>query len=138
MMDGISVAANVIAVIQLTGSIVKICGGYIKEVKDARKDVVSLQQEVEDLREVLEKLSGLFHGTHSTKLSTSQTLVDGTIKCRSVLQDLEGKIDPGRGKKAMSKVGLRALKWPLKRTEVERIMKISTDTSRPVANCAWG
>ncbi|KAJ5141799.1 NACHT and WD40 domain protein [Penicillium atrosanguineum] len=123
MMDGISAAASVIAVIQLTGSIVKICGGYIKEVKDARKDVVSLQKEVEDLRETLEKLSGLFQGTHGMKLSTSQSLVDGTINCLSVLQDLEGKIDPGRGKKAMSKVGLRALKWPLKRTEVERIMK---------------
>ncbi|KAJ5211729.1 NACHT and WD40 domain protein [Penicillium cinerascens] len=122
-MDGISAAASVIAVIQLTGSIVKICGGYIKEVKDAPKDVVSLQKEVEDLREILEKLSGLIHGTHGTKLSTSRALVDGTINCLALLQDLEGKIDPGRGKKAMSKVGLRALKWPLKRTEVERIMK---------------
>jgi chromosome segregation ATPase len=123
MMDGISAAASVIAVIQLTGSIMKIREDYIKEVKDARKDIVSLQKEVAALREVLERLSDLSRGLQSTMLSTSQALADGTTGCLSVLQELEEKIYPGRGKKAMSKVGLRALKWPLRRTEVERVMK---------------
>lgn len=101
-MDGISAAANVIAVIQLTGNILKLCGGYIKEVKDARKDIVSLQQEVAGLREVLEKLSDFLYGIYGRKLSTHQALVDGTANCLLTLKDLEGKIDPGSGKKAMS------------------------------------
>jgi hypothetical protein len=41
-MDGLSSAVSVVAVIQLTGSLVKICGGYIQEVKDARDDIITL------------------------------------------------------------------------------------------------
>jgi hypothetical protein len=37
-MDGISSAASVIAIIQLAGSLVTICGGYIQKVKHARED----------------------------------------------------------------------------------------------------
>ena len=43
-MDGLSSAASVIAVIQLAGSIVKICGDYIQEVKKARDEILELQQ----------------------------------------------------------------------------------------------
>jgi len=38
-MDGLSLAASIIAVIQLTGSLVKLCGGYIQEVKDAQDEI---------------------------------------------------------------------------------------------------
>lgn len=51
-MDGLSSAASVIAAIQLAGSIVKICGGYIKEVKDAK----------DEIRELLETVTGLAEG----------------------------------------------------------------------------
>lgn len=84
-MDGISSAASVIAVIQLTGSIVKICGGYIQEVKEAREEIISLQQQVAGLTGILEKLSELLHGPSGTKLSTSQTLVNDTTKCLAML-----------------------------------------------------
>jgi hypothetical protein len=101
---------------------VKICGGYTKEVKDAREDIISLQQEVTGLTAVLEKLSELFRSSDSTNLPTSQTL-SNTTNCLSVLTALEEKINPGRRQKVMRGLGLRALKWPLQRNEVERVIK---------------
>jgi hypothetical protein len=53
MMDPLSCAASVIAVIQLTGSLARICGGYINKDKNARKDISDLQREISNLRVVL-------------------------------------------------------------------------------------
>lgn len=38
-MDGLSSAASVIAVVQLTGFLVKLCGGFIQKVRDARDEI---------------------------------------------------------------------------------------------------
>jgi hypothetical protein len=62
-MDGLSAAASIVAVVQVIGSIVKICGGYIKGVKDTRKDIISLKREVADLIGLLEKLGELLHSS---------------------------------------------------------------------------
>jgi hypothetical protein len=120
-MDGLSSAASVIAVIQLTGSIVKICGGYIQEVKDARDDVITLQQTVAGLEAILQALKKVLHEPGGTKLSTS-SLVNNISDCLSCLEALEEKIDQGKGKQMMKRLGIRALKWPLKRKEVDRIV----------------
>ncbi|CAI7635358.1 unnamed protein product [Penicillium manginii] len=126
-MDGLSSAASVIAVIQLAGSIVATCGGYIKGVKDAREDIIRLQHEVVSLKCILEKLADLLHGSNGFKLSTSRSLVEGINRCLEALKDLEDKIDPGKGRKLMRRLGRRALKWPIKRAEVERVV---TDLER--------
>jgi hypothetical protein len=39
---------------------VKICGGYIQEVKDARDEILELQQAVTDITGVLRELKVLF------------------------------------------------------------------------------
>jgi len=121
-MDGISSAASIIAVIQLTGSIVKICGSYIQEVKVARREIISFQQQVAELAEIFEKLSELPQKHNGTKLATSQRLVNDTTQCFAMLGVLRKKIDPGAKRKAMSRLGLRAMKWPLKRAEVDKVM----------------
>ncbi|PLB48213.1 hypothetical protein P170DRAFT_456819 [Aspergillus steynii IBT 23096] len=92
--------ASIIAVIQLTGIIVKLCGGYIREVKDARDEVLNLQR------------AGKF-------LPVSSRLASDITDCLADLQALETKLDPGKGKSLIRKVGLRALKWPLRKIEVE-------------------
>ncbi|KAL3469675.1 hypothetical protein BJX99DRAFT_268041 [Aspergillus californicus] len=123
-MEPLSCAASVIAVIQLTGSIVTICGGYIQEVKDAREDIASLQRQATSLLEIVKKLAELVNGQNGEKLSTSQTLANDTTSCKLVLTRLMERIDPENARKrtkAMRKLGFRALKWPLKRAELERM-----------------
>jgi hypothetical protein len=122
-MDGLSSAASIIAVVQLTGSIVKICGGYIQEVKDARDDIITLQRTLTGLEGVLHNLKDLLQNPQDTKLPTSSSLINNISDCTSHLQNLEEKIDPGRGKRLMRRLGFHALKWPLKRTEVNKIIE---------------
>jgi hypothetical protein len=122
-MDGISSAASVIAIIQLAGSIVKFCGGYIQEVKDARDEIFELQRTVADLAGVLQELRALLQGPNGTKLSSSHTLNDPFTKCHLTLTSLEATLDPGKGKRVMKKLGFRAWKWPLDRLYVKKIIE---------------
>lgn len=122
-MDGLSSAASVIAGIQLAGSIVKICGGYLKEVKDARDDICELQETVMDLERVLNELKIFLYGPKGAKLSSSRTLDGPVAKCCLILTVLEEMIDPGRRKKGMRKFGFRAWRWPLKRREVDKTIQ---------------
>ena len=121
-MDGLSSAASVIALIQLTGSIANICGGYIQEVKDARDNIISLQRTVAGLEGVLQKLKELLQESHETRLPTSSLLVNNISDCLLCLEAVEDKIDLGRGKRMMKRLGIRAFKWPLRRKEVDRII----------------
>ncbi|KAL4860467.1 hypothetical protein BDV12DRAFT_205020 [Aspergillus spectabilis] len=121
-MDGLSSAASVIAVIQLTGSLVKLCGGYIREVKDAREEILTLQRAITGLEGILQALQKFLQGTGNA-LPTSSRLVSDIADCLSDLQALEARLDPGKGTRLMRKMGLRALKWPLKRTDMEGVMK---------------
>ncbi|KAJ6070722.1 hypothetical protein N7467_012041 [Penicillium canescens] len=120
-MDVISSAASVIAVIQLTGSLVKICGGYIQEVKDARDEILTLQRAIVGLQGTLQDLQNFLQCNDEKALPTASRLVSNITNCLSDLRALEARLDPGKGKNLMRKVGLRALKWPLKRTEVEGV-----------------
>lgn len=122
-MDGLSSAASVIAVIQLAGSLVKLCGGYIREVKDAREEILTLEQAITGLQGTLQDLQKLLQSDNTNTLPTSSRLVSNIANCLSDLQALEARLDPGKGRRLMRKVGLRALKWPLKRTEVEGVTK---------------
>ncbi|KAL3494398.1 WD40 repeat-like protein [Aspergillus germanicus] len=122
-MDGLSSAASVIAVIQLTGSLVKLCGGYIQEVRNAPEEILTLQREITGLQNILQDLHNNLQVNNANALPTSSRLPSDINACLSDLQALEAKLDAGQGKTLMRKMGLRALKWPLKRTEVEGLMQ---------------
>ncbi|KAJ5898218.1 hypothetical protein N7504_008506 [Penicillium tannophilum] len=118
-MDVLSSAASVIAAIQLTGSLLKLCGGYIQEVKNARDEILTLQRAIKGLQGTLHGLQKLLQSNDGKALPTSSRLVSNISDCLSDLRVLEVRLDPKQGMKLMRKVGLRALKWPLKRDEVE-------------------
>jgi hypothetical protein len=125
-MDGLSNAASIIAVIQLTGNIATICGGYIGAVKNAEKDIKSLQKTVEDFMVVLNGLSDLLKGLDGGKLSTSRKLDSPISECLSELKALEERLRPREKWKIMRVLGrllrLRALKWPLESKEIEKVI----------------
>lgn len=122
-MDALSSAASVIAVIQLTGSLVKLCGGYIQEVKDARDAISTLQQAIAGLQGTLQDLHKFLQSNDGMALPTSLRLVSNITHCLSDLRALEARLDPRKGKKLMRKMGLRALRWPLKRAEMEGVIQ---------------
>jgi predicted phage tail protein len=67
-MEGISSAASVIAVIQLTGSLVKLCGCYIHKVKDAREEILTLQQAITGLERTLQDLQKFLQSSNANAL----------------------------------------------------------------------
>ncbi|KAJ5285792.1 hypothetical protein N7524_001098, partial [Penicillium chrysogenum] len=122
-MDGLSSAASVIAVIQLTGSLVKLCGGYAQEVRHAQNEISTLQKAIAGLQCTIQDLHKHLQSNEGTVLPTSLRLVSSIIDCLSDLRALEARLDSGKGTKLMKKVGLRSLKWPLKRSEVESVIQ---------------
>jgi hypothetical protein len=118
-MDPLSCAASVIAVIQLTGSLVAICESDIKKVRNAHKDILDIQKEISALGEVLEMLNKLLRGPGDKRLTALQELFDETTKCSSTLKILIDKINPEKTQSSTRRWGLRAFKWPLKRMEVD-------------------
>ncbi|OQE12757.1 hypothetical protein PENFLA_c063G02943 [Penicillium flavigenum] len=120
-MDGLSSAASVIAVVQVTGSLVKLCASYIQDVKDARDEIFIVQRAIRSFQDTLQELQRLLRTNDGKALPTTSQLVSTIADCLSDLQSLKARLDPGKGRKLMRKMGLRALKWPLKRAEVEGV-----------------
>lgn len=126
-MDGLSGAASVIAVIDISAKVASLCFQYSVAVKHAKGDIERLQQKVNDIKNVLEKLQQLLHKQDRSQLSTIRTLLDPLQRCSRELEELEAtlkaKLEPSRGRKAMQRFGIRALKWPLTSKEVEKAVR---------------
>jgi hypothetical protein len=121
-MEGIGSAASVIAVIQLAGSIIEICGGYVAAVKNANKEIDSLRKVIEELKDVLQTLSRLLDGPNGPKLFTSQKLALQISDCSSELTTLKERLRSGPKERVIGRLRLRSLKWPLQRKEVTSVM----------------
>src|SRR5436309_2245686 len=121
-MDGLSGAASVIAVIDLSAKIVSRCFQYSVAVKNAKEDIGSLQREVSRIGDVLEGAKKLLEGSKGMRLLTSQKLSDSLKGCSVQLEELNRRLEPSNTRKAMSRLGVRALKWPFTSKEVEKII----------------
>ncbi|KAF2814948.1 vegetative incompatibility protein HET-E-1 [Mytilinidion resinicola] len=121
-MDGLSGAASVIAVIDISAKITSLCFQYSVAVKDAKKDIECLQRKVTDVKGVLEKIKQLLDGRDKARLSTTYELSNSLQECLRQLEELKRELDPGKTRQAMSRFGLRALKWPFTSKQVEKIV----------------
>jgi predicted RNase H-like nuclease (RuvC/YqgF family) len=121
-MDGLSGAASVIAVIDLSAKITSLCFQYSTAVKDARNDIERLQRKVGDIQRILESIKELLEGQHRARFSTTHDLFKSLKRCLQQLQQLEEQLEPGKTRKAMSRFGVRALKWPFTSKQVENTL----------------
>jgi hypothetical protein len=121
-MDGLSGAASVIAVIDISAKIIAACYQYSKAVRDAMDDIGRVQRKVGDITYILKKIERLFDSQDKTQLSTTHGLLDSLSQCLQELKDIELKLDPGKTRKTMNRIGLRALKWPFTSKQVVKIV----------------
>ena len=71
----------------------------------------------------LERIAiNLLDGPHGPKLESSQKLRYALKESSSYLNNLASKLELGRGRKSMSRLGIRALRWPFTSKEVDRII----------------
>ena len=126
-MEAVGAAASIIAVIDMSAKVASLCFQYYSAVKDARSDVERLQGELERLITTLQGAQQLLESPDGKRLQTSQGMRDGLSDCSSQLTQLqsrlEKKLNPGSARKAMSRFGFRALKWPFESKEIDSIIK---------------
>ncbi|KAF2681098.1 hypothetical protein K458DRAFT_392325 [Lentithecium fluviatile CBS 122367] len=126
-MDGLSGAASVIAVVDISAKVASLCYQYSVEVKHAKSDIERLYRKVNDTKTILKKLQQLLEKQDESQLPTTRTLSDSLQKCFQELTKLEATLQanlkPSSFRKAMKPLGLRALKWPFKSKDVEKTVQ---------------
>ena len=121
-MDGLSAPVSILAVIEISAKVSSLCFQYSVKVKGAKEDIERLQQKVKDIKGVLRHLRRLYERSDSTRVPVSRELAPSLQGCLGWLQKLEKWLQPGKGQKVMSRLGVRALTWPFKSKEVEEIV----------------
>lgn len=121
-MDGLSGAASIIAVIDISAKIATLCFKYSTAVKHAKDDIERVQRKLDDIVHILKQLQQLLERQDKTALSTTRGLSGSLEECLKELKLLQAKLEPGKTRKTMSRVGLRALKWPFTSKEVNKIV----------------
>jgi hypothetical protein len=71
---------------------------------------------------VLGEVQQLLDGPNSAELSASQKLLEALKDGFSQLKTLDERLNPGKTRKAMSRMGVRALKWPFESKEVDKVI----------------
>ncbi|KAF6513711.1 hypothetical protein HZS61_007036 [Fusarium oxysporum f. sp. conglutinans] len=122
-MEGLGVAANVIAVVDISFRLAEWCVQYAHDVKNARTDIEKLQKEVANFQVTIGQVKSLIEGPGGRALQASRQLGSAIEDARSTLEELERKLQPSTGRKAMSRVGWRALKWPFSSKAVEETIQ---------------
>jgi hypothetical protein len=121
-MDGLSAAASVTAIVEISAKIASLCFEYSIAVKDAKKDIDRLQRSVTDNLGVMEEVKQLFDKHDKTRLPTTHKLLSSLEECHHQLQGLKAQLEPGKTQKVMSHFGVRALKWPFTSKRVEEMV----------------
>jgi hypothetical protein len=125
-MDPLSIAASLIAVLQVTSSIISICYDYRQGQKHSSREVIQLSDELNSLKDVLDALLRLVEKSSSNnldeaRLSTFELLAkpDGPIlTCQVELERLRRKLEPESGWRAVR----RSLVWPLQEGEMRKAL----------------
>ncbi|KAL8835874.1 MAG: hypothetical protein Q9176_006647 [Flavoplaca citrina] len=107
-----------VAVGTLSAKVLSIIWKYYKDVKDAQHDIKLLANELEYSHDLMQKFETMASGT--SELPIAASLCTTIEQALSELKELEKKLDPGTGAKAMRRLGKRALKWPFAKGEVEQ------------------
>jgi hypothetical protein len=125
-MDPLSVTASLIAILQISGTVISTLYEYRKGVKYASKDAAKIIEELNSLRGVLECLLSAAENEELvteglSRLSTFRQLAkpNGELeRCKVDLLALNAELQPESGWKALR----QALIWPLKETDVKNTL----------------
>src|SRR5271170_3668285 len=130
-MDGLSAAASIIQVIQISEQVISACYQYYRSVKGAKKDILDIINHVGGLKSTLESLRLLVDsvGDPADPRLPHLARLDVPLKsCQSELQSIANKlhINPAMNfNLADVKVSIpRQLTWPWKEKEVEKILVV--------------
>lgn len=107
---------TIIAVVETSFSVLSLIAKYYSDVKKAKEDIEHLKTEVEALYNVLREIQDLVQHSKIPFLASLATAIQDSL---SDIENIKTKLDASERKKARSCIGLRALKWPFTKREVE-------------------
>lgn len=122
MAEAVGLTASIIAIVELSAKVGKLCLDYSTAVSNARQDISRLHDQVDGLSKTLQEARGVIDGPDGQSLTASQNLLDSLDGCISELVELHKQLDLGKRARAMRRFGLRALKWPFDMQEVVDII----------------
>ncbi|KAF9890268.1 hypothetical protein FE257_006182 [Aspergillus nanangensis] len=106
--------SGIIAGVQLAEMILKYCGGYIRDVKDAKSTIASLESEISSVKKVLEDIQLQLKSPGGKKLQTSRSLQEavsgGTLELE--LEKVKSILDKLQDRK------LARFKWSFKKPDI--------------------
>ncbi|KAF3361347.1 hypothetical protein VdG1_00956 [Verticillium dahliae VDG1] len=120
-LEALGVVASLIAVVHSSAKVASLCFHYYRDTKNAKDDIDRLQREATNLKKASESVQLLLKSPNGAKLEASQELMVAVKDGLSQLRELEKVLSPGTTRKAMSRLGLWALKWPFQNKDIEKI-----------------
>jgi hypothetical protein len=125
-MDGISLTASIIAVLQLTTSVAKQAYKYGKSVKNASEDMGKISNQLKDVEAILVKLKALADReiVAGNVLESWPTLVslnspNGALeRCRHTMEALCAELITAEGLKKYK----QRVRWPSTKNKIERYL----------------
>lgn len=109
---------TIIAVVEASARVLSLIAKYYSDVKKAKEEIEGLRIEIEAFNNVFRKIQ-LIQSSNAAKLPLLDSLAPVIRGSLSDIENLQIKLDPGKGKKAWRRVGLHALQWPFTKKEVE-------------------
>jgi ankyrin repeat domain-containing protein 50 len=121
-MDGLSAAASITAVIQITVSIASVLKDYYEAVKDARRDIHRLYQSVNSLYLTITAVEALKIDFDNSKVFSGMLMADtdGIQMVWAEIRRLESKLGTAPSENNRTAGWLRSLKWPFQKKDVEK------------------
>ena len=125
MADPLSITASIIAVLQLSSTVLK----YLVDVKDASADRKSLIYEISSTRGILSTLNETVDDARLSGETWSATVrslehPDGPLRVlTTTLQQLSATLQGSASATGIKKAA-NSLRWPFKQSEVEKILSV--------------
>src|SRR5947207_5189855 len=124
MADGLSLAASIIAVIQLTDRVVSLCCQFIGKVRGAEREVEQMIKTITALKGFLEFLDKFVNDDDNAgRLPQLHSICrsDGPLHlCTSLLKEMESKMQPKRDYHGV----LKAITWPWKWKDIGEALEV--------------
>ncbi|KAF3011628.1 hypothetical protein E8E14_000831 [Neopestalotiopsis sp. 37M] len=115
------IAASALAVVELSAKVVQKCTQYTQGVLSAKADIERITGGVKGLGELAASIQRL-SSKSPAELDTLQRLQPLLTQCQSRLTEIQAGLEPGKRQTTMKKLGIRALTWPFKSKDTEKII----------------
>ena len=132
MAEALGLVASIVAVLQITSSVISVCYDYSAVVKGTPWELSKTKAELESLRNVLQTLeplakqAELTSTTVDTKLQTLNLLLGPLQSCFGEIEHLEKRLKSpswSDGFGPRRRAIIQALQWPLKEAETRKALE---------------